>query len=327
MIVVESSRNPAETTIDDFEDENGDSSVLDSLNSSDSERGKNRSRKFKYAEGDVIHYQLGQTFANAELIRKSVKEHALQVRKNIYLKKNEKRRIIVKCTPTCPFHMKFSRSDTKSYFVLSSFNSAHKCCRNSKIRLFKTKLLAEKFVPILKHTPNATLKSLGTICKNQWGVILTRFKIYMAKVMTLEMIQGAVEEQYAHLRSYSEELIRSYPDSTVSIKCKPGVNGPVFERMYVCFNACKKAFVISCRPLIGLDGCFLKGRYGGQLLTAVGKDGNNQMMPIAFAIVEAETKDSWDWFLDLLLSDLNRIEYKRWSFISDQQKVCVFVAC
>jgi len=189
----------------------------------------------------------------------------------------------VKCTPTCPFHMRFSRSDTKSYFVLSSFNSAHKCCRNSKIRLFKTKLLAEKFVPILKHTPNATLKSLGTICKNQWGVILTRFKIYMAKVMTLEMIQGAVEEQYAHLRSYSEELIRSYPDSTVSIKCKPGVNGPVFERMYVCFNACKKAFVTSCRPLIGLDGCFLKGKYGGQLLTAVGKDGNTQMMPIAIA--------------------------------------------
>ena len=91
LIVVESSRNSAETTIDDFEDENGDSSDLDSLNSSDSERGKNRSRKFKYAEGDVIHYQLGQTFANAELIRKSVKEHALQVRKNIYLKKKMRR--------------------------------------------------------------------------------------------------------------------------------------------------------------------------------------------------------------------------------------------
>jgi len=163
LIVVESSRNPAETTIDDFEDENGDSSVLDSLNSSDSERGKNRSRKFKYAEGDVIHYQLGQTFANAELIRKSVKEHALQVRKNIYLKKNEKRRIIVKCTPTCPFHMRFSRSDTKSYFVLSSFNSAYKCCRNSKIRLFKTKLLAEKFVPILKHTPIGTQQSVNKV--------------------------------------------------------------------------------------------------------------------------------------------------------------------
>jgi len=73
--------------------------------------------------------------------------------------------------------------------------------------------------------------------------------------------------------------------------------------------------------LIGLDGCFLKGRYGGHLLSVVGKDGNNQMIPIAFAVVEAETKESWDWFMELLLSDLNGIEFKRWSFISDQQKV------
>jgi hypothetical protein len=63
------------------------------------------------------------------------------------------------------------------------------------------------------------------------------------------------------------------------------------------------------------------GRYGGHLLSAIGKDANNQMIPIAFAVVEAETKDSWDWFMDLLLSDLNGIEFKRWSFISDQQKV------
>jgi len=79
--------------------------------------------------------------------------------------------------------------------------------------------------------------------------------------------------------------------------------------------------VSNCRPLIGLDRCFLKGRYGGHLLSVVGKDGNNQMIPIAFAVVEAETKESWDWFMELLLSDLNGIEFKRWSFISDQQKV------
>lgn len=90
----------------------------------------------------------------------------------------------------------------------------------------------------------------------------------------------------------------------------------------MCFAACRMAFARHCRPLIGLDGCFLKGVYGGQLLTAVGKDGNNQMFPIAFAVVEAETRDSWEWFVSLLLDDLNTIQSRRWSFISDQQKVC-----
>ncbi|WJX75647.1 hypothetical protein P8452_59160 [Trifolium repens] len=37
-------------------------------------------------------------------------------------------------------------------------------------------------------------------------------------------------------------------------------------------------------------------------------------------ILKAETKDSWSWFIDLLLEDLNGFQYKKWSFISDQQK-------
>lgn len=33
-------------------------------------------------------------------------------------------------------------------------------------------------------------------------------------------------------------------------------------------------------PLLGLDGCHLKGPYGGQLLAAVGTDANDGMYPV-----------------------------------------------
>jgi len=171
--------------------------------------------------------------------------------------------------------------------VLASYNSAHKCHITKNIRLCKTKILAQKLVPLLKHTPSMTLKALKDECKTRWGVNLSSYQVYRAKIKALEMIHGAIDEQYLHLRSYAEELIRSNPNSTVKIKTTLGSEGTVFERMYVCFYACKKAFVDNCRPLIGLNGCFLKGRYGGHLLSAVGKDGNNQMIPIAFAVVEA----------------------------------------
>ena len=78
----------------------------------------------------------------------------------------------------------------------------------------------------------------------------------------------------------------------MKIKCDLSSHGPVFERIYVCLEACKSAFVTTCRPLIRLDGCFLKGEFGGQLLTAVGKDGNNQMFPIDYGIVESENYSS-----------------------------------
>ena len=43
-------------------------------------------------------------------------------------------------------------------------------------------------------------------------------------------------------------------------------------------------------PIIGLDECHLRGVYGGQPLSAVGRDGNDNLFPIAMAIVEAETR-------------------------------------
>ncbi|CAN1176724.1 hypothetical protein LINPERHAP2_LOCUS32698 [Linum perenne] len=57
------------------------------------------------------------------------------------------------------------------------------------------------------------------------------------------------------------------------------------------------------------------------ILTAVRKDGNNQMFPIAWAVVEGENRDSWGWFISILQEELNLGDGSGWSVISDQQKV------
>jgi len=69
----------------------------------------------------------------------------------------------------------------------------------------------------------------------------------------------------------------------------------------------------------------LKGQYGGELLTAIGRDANDQMLPIAYAVVEVENKDTWSWFLKLLIEDLGGADVCRFcTFMSDQQKVICF---
>jgi hypothetical protein len=158
---------------------------------------------------------------------------------------------------------------------------------------------------------------------DKWGVKLSHDQAYRAKRKAIQLIQGAGREQFSHLRTYADELINSNPNKTVIIQCVDSNSGPMFERMYVCLEACKSAFSYTCRPLIGLDACFFKGDYGGQLMAAVGKDGNNQIFPIAYAVVEAETKNSWQWFIKLLLEDLQSISQKPYAFISDQQKVVI----
>ncbi|MBA0618603.1 hypothetical protein Godav_027922, partial [Gossypium davidsonii] len=78
---------------------------------------------------------------------------------------------------------------------------------------------------------------------------------------------------------------------------------PHFKRLYVCFGALKRRWKEGCRPILDLDGCFLKGPFKGLLLAVVGKDGNNQMYPVAWA------KD-----LEIAINDiLPRVEHRNYA--------------
>ncbi|KAK4839838.1 hypothetical protein QYF36_025358 [Acer negundo] len=44
--------------------------------------------------------------------------------------------------------------------------------------------------------------------------------------------------------------------------------------------------------------------YAAEVLTVIRVDLNNQMYLVAYALVEAETKDTWGWFLEQLAADL-----------------------
>lgn len=128
-----------------------------------------------------------------------------------------------------------------------------------------------------------------------FNIHINKGQAQRAKLRASEVLEGTYKKQYAQLGDYCEELYKTNPGSTVVLSVdRPHLElQPYFERFYVCLDACKRGFLNAYRPFIGVDGCHLKGEFTGQLLTAVGKDGNNGIYPIAFAVVEAETKESW----------------------------------
>ena len=73
----------------------------------------------------------------------------------------------------------------------------------------------------------------------------------------------------------------------------------------------------------------MKGRVKGELLTAIGRDANNYVYPIAWAVVDVENKDNWSWFLELVVDDLDLDSGRGLVLISDQHKVshllCIYV--
>ena len=58
------------------------------------------------------------------------------------------------------------------------------------------------------------------------------------------------------------------------------------------------------------------------LLEVIGLDGNNGLFPIIVGVVEAEGRDSWEFFIDHVHAMTGAGTHARaWTFMSDQQKL------
>ncbi|XP_016192851.1 uncharacterized protein LOC107633765 [Arachis ipaensis] len=73
-------------------------------------------------------------------------------------------------------------------------------------------------------------------------------------------------------------------------------NSVMFHQVLWSFPSCVKAFK-HCKPLVSVDGTHLYDKYTGTLLMGIAQDGNNNILPIAFALVERENTDAWYFFL------------------------------
>ena len=92
-----------------------------------------------------------------------------------------------------------------------------------------------------------------------------------------------------------------------------------FNYLCVAFKASIQGWLRGCRPVVGLDGCFLKGKYSGVCLCVIGTDANNGMFPLGIFICKKENWENWDKFLELLGPELKKHDLPL-TIISDRQK-------
>lgn len=182
-----------------------------------------------------------------------------------------------------------------------------------------------------REGPNLKLSDIMEKTHEKWNVCINKTLAYIAKTLFVDIMDGLFREQYRRIHCYGHELLRANPLSIVKITSQSFQGeeensghperqmNPHFQRMYICLKTCKKSF-FKCRPIIGLNGCFLKRYCGGQILVTIRRDPNDQMLSIVYAIVEGETKDSWSWFLKLLTADSGGVRLcKTYTFISEQK--------
>ncbi|KAH0743227.1 hypothetical protein KY290_031220 [Solanum tuberosum] len=200
--------------------------------------------------------------------------HAVMKKNDIKLKKNKSRKVrVIFKVSNCKWFIYASKANEDEPFMIITISPNHSCGNQRENKTIDSGFLAKKYADELRINPSWGVKEFQAHVMRKHSFTLSRHPSYKAKKKALDLITGTKEE---HLICY----------------------GTIVQ-------TCKQGFLAGCRPIIGVDGCHLKGcQKGGQLLTAVGIDANNNMYHVAFTIVEGELKETWTWFLTLLDEDL-----------------------
>ncbi|XP_025664722.1 uncharacterized protein [Arachis hypogaea] len=125
----------------------------------------------------------------------------------------------------------------------------------------------------------------------------------MAKQKVIAQIYGDWKESYNKVSKLLQALQSYFPETICDLRVRLYYDGhllvrdcSMFDKVFWIFPSCVEAFK-HCKPFVFINGTHLYGRYGGVLLIAVAQDGNSNILPIAFAIADFESTESWSFFL------------------------------
>ncbi|XP_070014344.1 uncharacterized protein [Nicotiana sylvestris] len=219
--------------------------------------------------------------------------------------------------------LKLVKSDKIRGYRVKTLDPKHDCNTAFDNSRVEYSTIAYYFKKKLQDNPKYKVKEMRADLKNSFQLNASKSKVKRAKRMILEKLEGSFTDDYNKLEAYANALRDSNPGSDVVINLSKEslLQGKrKFLRMYICFHALKIGYKEGLRPFIGLDGTFLKGKAKRQLLVAVGQDNMNHFYPLAWAVVDRETKRSWTWILELLHNSLDLNMGNGVTFMSDMQK-------
>lgn len=323
--------NEIEDLIRDFADE--PSICHDQCPDSDHEEEKGLKKKPSaeimrpIKRGDGMLYKK-QTFFNGVAFKECFLDYALRTGENIKQYRYDKDKIGFKCaggneSEGCEWKIYASVLPSDNVWKVRVFVDKHSCVPNGECSMLKVPQIARLFVNKIREEPDYFIPmKIEEIIQEKWGITVSRPQCQAARNKAVRWTECEYDHQFSRLRDYAAELIESNKESTVEIDTLKNKKGEEeFNRMYICFENVRRTWKESCRPLIGVDGYFVKHKIKGQQLVALGRDADNAIYPVAWGVVQVENTDNWLWFVRMVKKNLELEDGDGFILVSDRQKV------
>ncbi|RIA04115.1 hypothetical protein BRARA_K01685 [Brassica rapa] len=143
-------------------------------------------------------------------------------------------------------------------------------------------------------------REIRQMMRGDHDVDISYWKAWRSRDVAIDKAKGTSQSSYRQLPDYLHRLAAANPGTITELLTEPVEGGASrFKYMFVAFGASVQGYAFM-RKVVVVDGTHLKGKYAGCLLTASAQDGNYQIFPLAFAIVDSENDMSWEWFFKQL---------------------------
>ncbi|XP_057733910.1 uncharacterized protein LOC130949105 [Arachis stenosperma] len=240
---------------------------------------------FFVADGEFV---VGMEFSFRKAVIKVIKEYTIRRSVDYRVYESEPLTFYAKCTQYgsgCDWLIQVSMISRKYCWVIRRYNGSHTCTRaiisqdHSKL---DSTTIAEAIKPLVEADPALKVKSVIAEVQLKFNYTVSYRKAWLAKQKAVEKIFGGWEASYEALPIWFEAMCHKESSAVVHFETMSAYQGD--------------DLVTDIR----VDGTHLYGKYKGCLLLAMSQDGNNNIVPIEFAIVEEETSDAWHFFLSNL---------------------------
>ncbi|KAL2925032.1 1-deoxy-D-xylulose-5-phosphate synthase [Bienertia sinuspersici] len=268
-----------------------------------------------------------QLFTDKMHLRDVVRDYCIQSGFSIVVEKASNWVYTVRCSDErCSWRLHGSKlADGVTWAIKSLTGSEHTCLGLQTTNPMVSAKWAKKvLLEDIRADENIPAKSLNRKLFERFGVQMTKSSLYRMKAQALIEIHGGFDVSYSYLPNYCEVIKSTNPGSLAHCTWNSAEHPerPLsFNCIFISFKGCLDGVVAGCRGLIGVNGTFLKGNYGGVLLSAIALDGNNEMFPLAWAVVSCEDERNWKFFIHHLNTLLQNTERgDNWCIISDRHK-------
>ncbi|RYR74095.1 hypothetical protein Ahy_A02g008712 [Arachis hypogaea] len=228
-----------------------------------------------------VEFQIGHRFRSQEAVLQGVKNYSIHRSAEYRMIESDWLKYHVQCRQAnsgCQWSLRVALRQNLGYWEVRRFGGPHSYLAptmSQDHRQLDSSLIYRVILPLIQSNPS----------------------------ISIPVLQGVVQTSYHFKPSYRKALQSCVPDTICDLHVKPYYEGHLivrdccmFDKVFWTFLSCVEAFK-HYKPFVFVDDTHLYDKYGEVLLITVAQDRNNNILPIAFAIVESEIIESWSFFL------------------------------